>query len=1077
MFDATTASLIRKAPRLREVDPQSLPQELTEIYAELTALRLRSDQLESQPERQAALERAKRLATVYEALADTGTEGDSRQASAFVAATAHQILGRVMSGMYDQDVEWLTATAIHPLVAAPLLFLIAEQNADAREAAKPLPTRGEDSSIQSVLLETIRDLATERFESVLQRAARLQRMSVVFEGSSEGVVERALYGLCWAGIVGLVSDLLGQESPSLSFKRFETPQATFDEVVRLSISQIEIPGMRPLMSLYSGPRHLARLLRAVADGLAGSGIVHVTSPSGTNTEFWGNWLRHRAKSKPILWRNHRNAVSTGFLDKGKSAVLVLPTGAGKTTLSELKIASALSRNQKVIFLVPTLALVDQLGDELTKTFPSRFADVEISTDGDLMGLLEIPELQSVEVMTPERCLALMSHAPDALEDVGLVVFDECHLLSPQGGGKRSLDAMLCLQHVLKRAPAADLLLLSAMLSNADEFAGWVEEVSGRSCLAIVDAWKPSRQARGVVLYERSRLNAILSAARTGPSAGVDSSATPYCLFGLHHNWIEGSEADVRLIKLSDIPVKLGISPTTKRPTPNANAVAARLALQAFNAGLKTIIFVQTASHAPSTAEKIAKEIPLIGNLTEDEQALWDAVIPELGGEQYSLVNPRHSALPHNGDMIALERRLVEAIYRRADGASAVVATPTLAQGMNLPAQLAILAGDKRHDDDGRASLEAHELLNAAGRAGRAGHLANGVVILIPEPVAAFTGTNLPEINAIRKLEAILPPNDHCVRLEDPTGHLLDHIQAGNLDEVSVRYFVTRIRPTESTPEATNSALEIIRKSFGAFQARRANEEAAFDEKIAALASVLNADRPLHAEMAVIASSSGFPDEPLIAIEAKLTANINALPNSIPEWSDWLIDFFEADRPSYEALIGADEGTVLYVMRGKKSGGPPTAQEFQKLKAGFKAWLTGRPFCDIERALGVPEAKLGKCMRSRDLALKVAARSFYLVIASVAEAARVVLELHPTAAPQSAILETLPIAFRKGIDTPDKVAFSQLRTKIRSRVLLHKAFAEEVGQPDNLVGMDYDTVKAHLNARLAFSEVTIPPGSH
>jgi hypothetical protein len=47
-------------------------------------------------------------------------------------------------------------------------------------------------------------------------------------------------------------------------------------------------------------------------------------------------------------------------------------------------------------------------------------------------------------MTPERCLAMLSFAPEAFWDVGLLVFNECHLLSPQSGKiRRALDAMLC----------------------------------------------------------------------------------------------------------------------------------------------------------------------------------------------------------------------------------------------------------------------------------------------------------------------------------------------------------------------------------------------------------------------------------------------------------------------------------------------------------------------------------------------------------------------------------------------------------------------------------------------------------
>jgi RAD3-like DEAD/DEAH box helicase len=556
MFDATTARLIREAPPLRGVNPQTLPQELTAVYAELTALRLRADDLTAQPERLLVLERLKRLAVVYEAVVDTGAQGDARRASAFVAGTAHQILARVMSAMYSAELDLLSAVAIHPNIAAPLLLLVAEQNADAREAARPLQGQDAGDLIRTALVETVCDLALERLEEILQRAGRLQQLVATFDNDTDVAIERALFGLCWAGIVHLAASLLNRDVPLLGFRQFDSPQATFDQVVRLSASEIPLPDFaRPLLSTFSGPRHLARLLRHVADSLIGSGIISLPTPGRADAQFWGNWLRHRSRTKPILWRNHRNALAHGILEQGQSAVLVLPTGAGKTTLSELKIAAALARGLKVIFLVPTLALVDQLRDDLSETFPPTFADVEVSIDGDLMGLVIGPDLQSVEVMTPERCLALMSHAPDAVADVGLVVFDECHLLSPQGGGKRSLDAMLCLLNVLKHAPRSDLLLLSAMLSNAEEFAGWIAEVSGRPCQAFIDPWKPSRQARGIVTYERSCLDQIRQAAqvaarvrrRGGRAQRIDRNAIPYALFGLHQNWNPGTEPSSRTI--------------------------------------------------------------------------------------------------------------------------------------------------------------------------------------------------------------------------------------------------------------------------------------------------------------------------------------------------------------------------------------------------------------------------------------------------------------------------------------------------------------------------------------------------
>ena len=69
----------------------------------------------------------------------------------------------------------------------------------------------------------------------------------------------------------------------------------------------------------------------------------------------------------------------------------------------------------------------------------------------------------------------------------------------------------------------------------------------------------------------------------------------------------------------------------------------------------------------------------------------------------------------------------------------LVATSTLAQGMNLPSEVVVIAGDDRFDPDaGKAKqLQAHEILNTAGRAGRAGEAAHALVIVVPSKVISF----------------------------------------------------------------------------------------------------------------------------------------------------------------------------------------------------------------------------------------------------------------------------------------------------------------------------------------------------
>lgn len=223
MFDAQTAALIRSAPILAGVDPAMLPQELTGIYAELAGLRLRAAALAEQPDDLAQLERIERIATIYEALVDNGAEDHERRAAAFVAATAYQLLGRSRPDLEERD-QLLTARAIDPRVSAPLLFLIAEQTPDAREAARELAGPRLEDIHRGALVESIEDLALERFEAVLERADRLSGLRPGADAPFDERATQALYGLCWSGVVQMVAQLLDRPLVELAYQQFATPQ-------------------------------------------------------------------------------------------------------------------------------------------------------------------------------------------------------------------------------------------------------------------------------------------------------------------------------------------------------------------------------------------------------------------------------------------------------------------------------------------------------------------------------------------------------------------------------------------------------------------------------------------------------------------------------------------------------------------------------------------------------------------------------------------------------------------------------------------------------------------------------------
>jgi hypothetical protein len=169
-------------------------------------------------------------------------------------------------------------------------------------------------------------------------------------------------------------------------------------------------------------------------------------------------------------------------------------------------------------------------------------------------------------------------------------------------------------------------------------------------------------------------------------------------------------------------------------------------------------------------------------------------------------------------------------------------------------------------------------------------------------------------------------------------------------------------------------------------------------------------------------------------------------------------------------MGQDVDTVKAVCRGTKSPPALTPAEFDRLKAGLRAWVTGEPFDRIEVALGVTADDVDACMRSRDLVLKLANRRLYLVAAAIAELVKEKLAALEAKAVNPAVLEILPIAVRRGWDTPERAAFSHRHPAIRGRVATHRAFAARLGAMAPTLGRTFSEIPNYVDARLVFGVI-------
>lgn len=204
MFDIRTSELLRAAPSLPELDAQQIPQMLTRHYAELVSARLKGEDDTSSDQETWSLDR---IADAYEIVASIEEDPELRRAAAFVAGTAQQIIARRSTGPAEAGYTTpISRDGVDPTVSAAVLFLGAEQYADAYEAGASLARSRAPYEIR-ILGDHIRDLVQGRLTSILDRANRW-RIDAPITGTIQTRALRSLASALVEGIERLAASLM-----------------------------------------------------------------------------------------------------------------------------------------------------------------------------------------------------------------------------------------------------------------------------------------------------------------------------------------------------------------------------------------------------------------------------------------------------------------------------------------------------------------------------------------------------------------------------------------------------------------------------------------------------------------------------------------------------------------------------------------------------------------------------------------------------------------------------------------------------------------------------------------------------
>ena len=519
------------------------------------------------------------------------------------------------------------------------------------------------------------------------------------------------------------------------------------------------------------------LLRRVMDDFAERGLLFVKFPDPSPTsDKWYKYLEHRAQAhRALLWPAHLEAIGRGSNNLQTSMVISMPTGSGKSFIAEMRIAAALQNTEDawVLYVVPTNALVRQVTRDLEEALEPLVTTVRgFVTDREYTYLFleslspdELPAepINYVAVMTPEKLRLAVSLWPEAFETCVLCVVDEAHLIGEPRRGSLLDLALAQLRTVNARVP---FLLLSAMMSNPDDLAHWLEGID------YLDERRLTRQAL---------MLGIPGDAQTATQVRKRKRLGDLLFGSVYRSDWEPSPENIKLMILENTCVFEQMKdqrtgdwgPYKFKPTDTARNCTKGLV----KAGLKSILFVPSV-RPESSAKMLGDSLNLAG---PDDPGLdvWERILRrELGVDKPEIVERlRQGVCYHKGPMLTQEQVLAERYFATSEEVQLMVCTSTLSYGMNLPVEALVFAGTKRYDQEANTMVEitSKDFLNIAGRAGRPAFANQGLVQVLPNwvPWEALEE----QYQEVKKL--YLAPSKEELRVVSGLCSLLDQISVAD----------------------------------------------------------------------------------------------------------------------------------------------------------------------------------------------------------------------------------------------------------------------------------------------------------
>ncbi|KAH8295111.1 hypothetical protein KR018_007271 [Drosophila ironensis] len=361
-----------------------------------------------------------------------------------------------------------------------------------------------------------------------------------------------------------------------------------------------------------------------------------------------------------------------------NVLLGAPTGSGKTIVAEIAIFRALNEDPKckVVYIAPLKALVKERISDWERRFQrSELGLKVVELTGDVTPDIQAIRASQLIVTTPEKWdgISRSWQTREYVQDVSLIVIDEIHLLGEDRGPV--IEVIVSRTNFISSHTGRKIRIvgLSTALANAQDLANWL----GITNMGLYN-FKPS--VRPVPLQ-------------------------------VHINGFPGKHYCPRMA-------------TMNRPTFQA--------IRTYSPCEPTIVFVSSRRQTRLTALDLITFVAGESNpkqfLHIEEQEM-ELILQNIRDQNLKFCLAFGIGLHHAG-LQEQDRRCVEELFLNRK-IQVLVATATLAWGVNLPAHLVVIKGTEYFDGKAKkyVDMPITDVLQMMGRAGRPQFDNEGVAVV------------------------------------------------------------------------------------------------------------------------------------------------------------------------------------------------------------------------------------------------------------------------------------------------------------------------------------------------------------